>query len=98
MDIASEASQCGAAAVFLSCRRRVHVVPRYIFGAPSDSILPAWLGVTAPRRLMEKGVTCLIRISRGSQASFNFPPPDFGLLRVRSATFKHDHSDVNNPT
>ncbi|EIE27617.1 flavin-containing monooxygenase [Coccomyxa subellipsoidea C-169] len=82
MDIASEASQCGAAAVFLSCRRRVHVVPRYIFGAPSDSILPAWLGVTAPRRLMEKGVTCLIHISRGSQTSFKFPPPDFGLLRV----------------
>ncbi|BDA48576.1 Dimethylaniline monooxygenase [N-oxide-forming] 5 [Coccomyxa sp. Obi] len=82
MDIASEASQCGAAAVFLSCRRPVHVVPRYIFGTPSDSILPAWLGITAPRRLLEAGVTCLIRLSRGSQASFKFPPPKFGLLRV----------------
>lgn len=82
MDIASEASQCGAAAVFLSCRRPVHVVPRYIFGTPSDSILPAWLGITAPRRLLEAGVTCLIRLSRGSQTSFKFPPPKFGLLRV----------------
>lgn len=84
MDIASEASQCGAAAVFLSCRRPVHVVPRHIFGKPSDSMLPAWLGVTAPRRLLEIGVTCMIRLSRGSQASFKFPPPKFGLLRVRS--------------
>ena len=25
----------------------------------------------------------MIRLSRGSQKSFNFPPPKFGLLRVR---------------
>lgn len=40
------------------------------------------LGVTAPRRVLEFGVTIMIRLSRGSQKSFNFPPPKFGLLRV----------------
>ena len=44
MDIASEAAQCGAAEVFLSCRRPVHVVPRHIFCVPSDAALPSWLG------------------------------------------------------
>ena len=28
-------------------------------------------------------MTIMIRLSRGSQKSFNFPPPRFGLLRVR---------------
>jgi hypothetical protein len=82
MDIASEASQCGAASVHLSCRRRVHVVPRYIFGCPSDAMLPSWLGVTMGRRAQERLVSLLIRLSRGSQASFGFPAPDFGLLRA----------------
>ena len=27
-------------------------------------------------------MTIMIRLSRGSQKSFNFPPPKFGLLRV----------------
>lgn len=95
MDIASEASQCGAAAVFLSCRRPVHVVPRYIFCAPSDAILPPWLGVTVSRRLLEFGVTCLIRLSRGSQSSFNFPPPKFGLLRVCPVPYDSPHSPIS---
>lgn len=84
MDIASEASQCGAASVHLSCRRRVHVVPRHIFCIPSDGLLPAWLGVTLGRRAQERLVSLLIRLSRGSQASFGFPAPDFGLLRARA--------------
>lgn len=38
--------------------------------------------MTAPRRILEFGVTIMIRLSRGSQKSFDFPPPKFGLLRV----------------
>ncbi|CAL5223737.1 g6297 [Coccomyxa viridis] len=82
MDIASEVAQSGATRTLLSCRRPVHVVPRYIFGKPADAQLKPWLGVTAPRRILEFGVTVMIRLSRGSQKSFNFPPPKFGLLRV----------------
>ena len=42
MDIASEVAQGGAARTLLSCRRPVHVVPRYIFGKPSDAQLKPW--------------------------------------------------------
>ena len=82
MDIASETSQCGAAAVFLSCRRRVHVVPRFIFCTPADALLPSCVGVTMHRKLQELLVTVFIRLSRGSQSSFKFPAPDFGILKV----------------
>ena len=44
MDIASEVAQSGAARTLLSCRRPVHVVPRYIFGKPSDAQLKPWYG------------------------------------------------------
>ncbi|CAK0739800.1 hypothetical protein CVIRNUC_001197 [Coccomyxa viridis] len=82
MDIAAELAQSGAARILLSCRRRVHVVPRYTFGKPTDTRLKPWLGVTAPKGLLQLGATAVIRLSRGSQERFNFPPPKAGLLRV----------------
>ena len=42
MDIAAELAQSGAARILLSCRRRVHVVPRYTFGKPTDTRLKPW--------------------------------------------------------
>ena len=51
----------------------------------SDRSHACRLGVTAPRRVLEFGVTIMIRLSRGSQKSFNFPPPKFGLLRVSTS-------------
>ncbi len=42
MDIASEVAQSGATRTLLSCRRPVHVVPRYIFGKPADAQLKPW--------------------------------------------------------
>ena len=60
------------------------MVPRYIFCVPSDALLPPCFGVTVHRRAHEAVSTALIRLSRGPQRSFGFPPPDFGLLRVRA--------------
>ena len=42
MDIASEVAQSRAVRTLLSCRRPVHVVPRYIFGKPADAQLKPW--------------------------------------------------------
>ena len=48
MDIASEVAQSGAARTYLSCRRPIHVVPRYIFGTPSDARLKPWYAHNSP--------------------------------------------------
>ena len=42
MDIAAEVALCGAAKTILSCRRPVHVVPRWVFGKPSDTAVQPW--------------------------------------------------------
>ena len=57
-------------------------MPRHIFCVPTDTLLPPCFGVTVHRRAQEAAVNGLIRLSRGSQRSFGFPPPDFGFLRV----------------
>ena len=42
MDIAAELALSGAAKTILSCRRPVHVVPRWVFGKPSDTAVQPW--------------------------------------------------------
>ena len=42
MDIAAELALSGAAKTILSCRRPVHVVPRWVFGKPSDVAVQPW--------------------------------------------------------
>ena len=42
MDIAAELALRGAAKTVLSCRRPVHVVPRWTFGKPSDIAVQPW--------------------------------------------------------
>ena len=46
MDIAAELALSGAAKTILSCRRPVHVVPRWVFGKPSDVAVQPWCVVS----------------------------------------------------
>lgn len=69
MDIASEVAQSGAARTVLSCRRQVHVVPRYIFGKPSDARLKPWYALMTslsflPARL-PKALECHVQRCAG---------------------------------
>lgn len=81
MDIAAELALSGAAKTILSCRRPVHVVPRWVFGKPSDVAVQPWLGVTVPRRWVELCATGAFWLSRGgSQESYGLPTPKFGLF------------------
>ena len=54
MDIAAELAQSGAARTVLSCRRRVHVVPRYAFGKPIDTRLKPWYYTPTPHLLCQE--------------------------------------------
>ena len=45
-------------------------------------LLPSCVGVTMHRKLQELLVAVFITLSRGSQSSFTFPAPDFGILKV----------------
>ena len=60
MDIAAELALSGAAKTILSCRRPVHVVPRWVFGKPSDIAVQPWCapGGSSPPRSAFQSYAC----------------------------------------
>jgi len=78
MDIAVEASEV-ASATFLSARRGVHVVPKYMFGRPLDQL------VTSPRlhwRVRRRLAEALHRLTVGDMERYGLPKPDHRLLEA----------------
>lgn len=76
MDIAVEASE-GAEKTFLSGRRGVHVVPKYMLGKPLDQFFTsAHIPFAVRQRLAEK----LHRLVVGDMTRYGLPKPDHRLL------------------
>jgi thioredoxin reductase len=73
MDIATELARSGSR-VFLSYRRGVWVLPRYLFGKPVDqgTLVPHSL----PPRLRRRLITFAFRRLVGSMSDFGLPEPD----------------------
>ena len=74
MDIASELSQRPLAEeLFISMRRGVWVLPKYMDGQPADkAVLPGWLPTGLGRKLARKK----IKSSIGSMEDYGLPKPD----------------------
>ncbi|SLM99294.1 flavin-containing monooxygenase [Brevibacterium yomogidense] len=79
MDIAVDASYVAAAPVLLSARRGVHVVPKYLFGRPSDAT-GARLA-TLPWRMRQRIAQTMLRIAVGTPQSYGLPEPSGGLFQ-----------------
>jgi hypothetical protein len=72
MDIAAEASLVGQAA-FLSARRGAHIVPKYLFGRPTDQLGGSPLVPFGLRRaLFER----LLKLAVGRVDQYGLPEPD----------------------
>lgn len=78
MDIASEVSQRPIAAkCFVSARRGVWVLPKYLNGEPADkSVMPAWMPQGLGRWLGQKVITRAI----GRPENYGLPKPDHEVL------------------
>lgn len=74
MDISSELSQRPLAEkLFISMRRGVWVLPKYMNGTPADkAVLPAWL----PPKLGRKLAKAAIKKSIGNMEDYGLPKPD----------------------
>jgi hypothetical protein len=75
MDIAVDASY-HAAETYLSARRGVYVIPKYVFGRPNDQIgghelIPAWVRFPVARLIM--------RFNTGPMERYGLPKPDHRL-------------------
>ena len=78
MDIASEVSQKPIAAkCFVSARRGVWVLPKYLNGEPADkAVMPAWV----PSVLPAGSASVLFRARSGIWENYGLPRPDHKVL------------------
>lgn len=80
VDIASELGQRTLAKrLFVSARRGVWVLPKYVGGRPPDkSLLPAWL----PMRLKRALAATVVRFAVGRMEDYGLPTPDHAPLEA----------------
>ncbi|MFE1952799.1 flavin-containing monooxygenase, partial [Streptomyces sp. NPDC059524] len=79
MDIAVDASYVSRGPVLLSARRGVHVVPKYLFGRPSDATGGAL--AVLPWRLRQRVAETMLRLAVGTPQSYGLPEPAGGLFQ-----------------
>src|SRR5215469_2386298 len=97
-DVATECSRV-AARTLLAMRRGTHIVPKYLFGRPTDRLTLMRLGTRAPRWLQRSVVALLVRAARGPVTKYGLPKPDRPLLCAPPTVSdgllsRLDHGDV----
>ncbi|SFY49587.1 flavin-containing monooxygenase [Streptomyces sp. F-1] len=79
MDIAVDASDVARGPVLLSARRGVHIVPKYLFGRPSDATGGAL--AVLPWRVRQRVAGTLLRLAVGTPQRYGLPAPEGGLFQ-----------------
>ncbi|MFC4056763.1 flavin-containing monooxygenase [Planomonospora corallina] len=79
MDIAVDASYVARGPVLLSARHGVHIVPKYLFGRPSDATAGALAAL--PWRIRQTVAETLLRLAVGTPQSYGLPAPSGGLFQ-----------------
>jgi len=97
-DVAVDCSHV-AERTLLAMRHGTHIVPKYLFGTPTDHLTLMRLGARVPVRLQGFVVTQLIRIAQGPVTKYGLPRPDRRLLQAPptvsdSLLSKLGHGDI----
>ncbi len=79
-DIAVESSRV-AARTHLAMRRGAHVVPKYLFGMPTDHLTSSPLA-RGPLRLQQAALSLLLRLAQGRMTDYGLPEPDHAVLHA----------------
>ena len=77
-DIAVESSRV-ASETYLAMRRGAHVIPKYVFGVPTDHLTDSALARTH-HKLQQLGMRTLLRLSVGKVTDYGLPEPDHQVL------------------
>ncbi|MFF5185855.1 flavin-containing monooxygenase [Streptomyces sp. NPDC000345] len=77
-DIAVETSRVSRRTV-LAMRRGAHILPKHLFGTPTDHLTHSWLA-RAPFAVQDRGLQLLLRLSRGRLADYGLPTPTHRVL------------------
>ncbi|HEY5989610.1 MAG TPA: NAD(P)-binding domain-containing protein [Streptosporangiaceae bacterium] len=97
-DVATDCSLL-AARTLLAMRRSAHIVPKYLFGMPTDHLTLTRLGTKAPFWLQRSTVALLVRIAQGKVTKYGLPKPDHHILCAPptvsdSLLSRLDHGDI----
>lgn len=77
-DIAVESSRV-ASETYLAMRRGAHVIPKYVFGVPTDHLTDSALARTH-HKVQQLGMKTLLRLSVGKVTDYGMPEPDHQVL------------------
>ncbi|MGN6131668.1 MAG: flavin-containing monooxygenase, partial [Nocardioidaceae bacterium] len=79
-DIAVESSRV-ADETYLAMRRGAHIVPKYMFGVPTDHLTESPLA-RGPVPLQQLGMAAMLRLSQGKVTDYGLPKPDHAVLQA----------------
>ncbi|MFZ2504501.1 MAG: NAD(P)-binding domain-containing protein [Nocardioides sp.] len=77
-DIAVESSRV-ARQTFLAMRRGAHILPKFLFGMPTDHLTHSPLA-RGPHRLQKLGMKAILRLAVGKVTDYGLPEPDHDVL------------------
>ena len=66
---------------FLSTRRGAHVIPKYLFGVPLDTVCPEFIWRFAPPWLFRRAFQTVVWMNRGTLALYGLPRPSHAVLQ-----------------
>ena len=79
-DIAVESSRV-ADETYLAMRRGAHVLPKYLFGVPTDHLTDSPIA-RGPLRLQQLTMAAALRLSQGRVTDYGLPKPDHAVLHA----------------
>jgi hypothetical protein len=78
-DIAVETSRVSER-TYLAMRRGAHVIPKYLFGVPTDHLTTSPLARFTSARMQQLSLRIMLRLARGRITDYGLPKPDHALL------------------
>jgi len=79
-DIAVESSRV-AASTDLAMRRGAHILPKYLFGMPTDHLTDSPLA-RGPLKVQQVAMAVMLRLSQGKVTDYGLPEPDHDVLHA----------------
>jgi cation diffusion facilitator CzcD-associated flavoprotein CzcO len=79
-DIAVESSRV-AERTYLAMRRGAHIVPKYVFGVPTDHRTDSFVART-PTIVQQLSMAAMLRLTQGKVTDYGLPRPDHAVLHA----------------
>ena len=79
-DIAVESSRV-AAQTYLAMRRGAHIVPKFIFGVPTDHLTESAVA-RMPLKVQQVAMAAMLRLAQGKVTDYGLPQPDHAVLHA----------------